>query len=111
VPQKIIATRQLQEGDNRCRLFYWLRTEGRKTHINDFALVCANCHRMIHRAKPFFIRGGSYSLTSVLLTILEKNLVLYTSLDFGPLRNCNGPKSREQWRQCQAARMVAAPPA
>jgi 5-methylcytosine-specific restriction protein A len=25
--------------------------EGQKTHINDLALVCANCHRMIHRSK------------------------------------------------------------
>lgn len=25
--------------------------EGKKTHINDLALVCANCHRMIHRSK------------------------------------------------------------
>jgi len=28
-------------------------TEGNRTHINDLALVCANCHRMIHRAKPW----------------------------------------------------------
>lgn len=27
--------------------------EGNKTHINDLALVCANCHRMIHRARPW----------------------------------------------------------
>jgi 5-methylcytosine-specific restriction protein A len=26
-------------------------TEGQKTHIDDLALVCANCHRMIHRSK------------------------------------------------------------
>jgi len=26
---------------------------GTKTHIDDFALVCANCHRMIHRRKPW----------------------------------------------------------
>ena len=26
-------------------------SEGHKTHINDLALVCANCHRMIHRKK------------------------------------------------------------
>jgi 5-methylcytosine-specific restriction protein A len=24
-----------------------------RTHINDLALVCANCHRMIHRTKPW----------------------------------------------------------
>ena len=24
-----------------------------KTHINDLAIVCANCHRMIHRRKPW----------------------------------------------------------
>jgi hypothetical protein len=24
-----------------------------KTHINDLALVCSNCHRMIHRRKPW----------------------------------------------------------
>lgn len=29
-------------------------TEGHKTHINDLALVCANCHRMIHHSKPWF---------------------------------------------------------
>jgi predicted HNH restriction endonuclease len=28
-------------------------TEGHKTHINNLALVCAYCHRMIHRAKPW----------------------------------------------------------
>ena len=27
--------------------------EGAKTHINDLALVCANCHRMIHRGKDW----------------------------------------------------------
>jgi 5-methylcytosine-specific restriction protein A len=27
--------------------------EGHKTHIDDLALVCANCHRMIHRGKPW----------------------------------------------------------
>jgi 5-methylcytosine-specific restriction enzyme A len=27
--------------------------EGQKTHIDDLALVCANCHRMIHRGKPW----------------------------------------------------------
>jgi 5-methylcytosine-specific restriction protein A len=27
--------------------------EGHKTHVDDLALVCANCHRMIHRAKPW----------------------------------------------------------
>jgi 5-methylcytosine-specific restriction enzyme A len=26
---------------------------GQKTHIDDLALVCANCHRMIHRSKPW----------------------------------------------------------
>lgn len=26
---------------------------GHKTHINDLALVCANCHRMIHRGRPW----------------------------------------------------------
>lgn len=27
--------------------------EGEKTHIDDLALVCANCHRMIHRGKQW----------------------------------------------------------
>jgi 5-methylcytosine-specific restriction protein A len=27
--------------------------EGQKTHIDDLALVCANCHRIIHRSKPW----------------------------------------------------------
>ncbi|MGO9340099.1 MAG: HNH endonuclease [Terracidiphilus sp.] len=27
--------------------------EGAKTHINDLALVCPNCHRMIHRGRPW----------------------------------------------------------
>ena len=27
--------------------------EGQKTHINDLVLVCSNCHRMIHRKKPW----------------------------------------------------------
>ncbi len=29
-------------------------------------------------------------------------MVLHTSLDFGPLHRCNGPKSREQGRQNKA---------
>lgn len=28
-------------------------SEGSKTHINDLALVCSNCHRMIHRGKQW----------------------------------------------------------
>jgi 5-methylcytosine-specific restriction enzyme A len=28
-------------------------TEGHKTHIDDLALLCANCHRVIHRGKPW----------------------------------------------------------
>jgi 5-methylcytosine-specific restriction protein A len=28
-------------------------TPGQKTHVDDLALVCANCHRMIHRRKPW----------------------------------------------------------
>ena len=27
--------------------------EGYSTHINDLVLVCANCHRMLHRAVPW----------------------------------------------------------
>jgi 5-methylcytosine-specific restriction enzyme A len=27
--------------------------EGHKTHVNDLALVCANCHRIIHRGRPW----------------------------------------------------------
>jgi 5-methylcytosine-specific restriction protein A len=27
--------------------------EGHKTHVDDLALVCANCHRVIHRSKPW----------------------------------------------------------
>jgi 5-methylcytosine-specific restriction protein A len=27
--------------------------EGHKTHLNDLALVCANCHRIIHRRRPW----------------------------------------------------------
>ena len=27
--------------------------DGEKTNINDLALVCSNCHRMIHRRKPW----------------------------------------------------------
>ncbi len=26
---------------------------GEKTKLRDFAIVCANCHRMIHRSKPW----------------------------------------------------------
>jgi len=28
-------------------------SDGHKTHIDELALVCANCHRMIHRRKPW----------------------------------------------------------
>jgi 5-methylcytosine-specific restriction enzyme A len=27
--------------------------DGHKTHIDDLALVCSNCHRMIHRRRPW----------------------------------------------------------
>jgi 5-methylcytosine-specific restriction protein A len=27
--------------------------EGHKTHVKDLAVVCANCHRIIHRGKPW----------------------------------------------------------
>ena len=27
--------------------------EGHKTHVDDLALLCANCHRMIHRSAPW----------------------------------------------------------
>ncbi|MEP7247191.1 MAG: HNH endonuclease [Gammaproteobacteria bacterium] len=27
--------------------------ENGKTHVNDLAVVCANCHRIIHRGKPW----------------------------------------------------------
>jgi 5-methylcytosine-specific restriction protein A len=28
-------------------------TAGHRTHLNDLALVCSNCHRMIHRGRPW----------------------------------------------------------
>jgi 5-methylcytosine-specific restriction protein A len=28
-------------------------TAGDKTNLDDLALVCANCHRMIHRRRPW----------------------------------------------------------
>jgi 5-methylcytosine-specific restriction protein A len=28
-------------------------TEGQKTHVKDLALLCSNCHRMIHRKRPW----------------------------------------------------------
>jgi 5-methylcytosine-specific restriction protein A len=27
-------------------------TEGHKTKLSDLAIVCANCHRMLHKARP-----------------------------------------------------------
>jgi 5-methylcytosine-specific restriction enzyme A len=32
--------------------------EGHKTHLDDLALVCANCHRIIHRCKPWLSISG-----------------------------------------------------
>jgi len=41
---------------------------GDKTHIDDLALVCANCHRMIHRRKPWLsVAALSGKLNSVSL--------------------------------------------
>lgn len=40
-------------------------TPGSRTHINDIALVCANCHRMLHR--------GEHSLTLEELKMKIKN--------------------------------------
>ncbi len=31
--------------------------EGEKTHLDDLVLVCANCHRMVHRGKPWLSIG------------------------------------------------------
>lgn len=33
-----------------------------KTHLNDLALVCANCHRIIHRSKPWLSIDGVKAL-------------------------------------------------
>ena len=35
-----------------------MHTEDHNTHINDLTLVCANCHRMIHRDKPSLMVEG-----------------------------------------------------
>lgn len=42
----------------------------RKTHIDDLAIVCANCHRMLHRKS----RNGNY------LTVEELKLLIDTTL-------------------------------
>ena len=31
-----------------------LKPEGEKVHAADYALICANCHRMIHRFSPWW---------------------------------------------------------
>jgi 5-methylcytosine-specific restriction enzyme A len=53
--------------------------EGQKTQIDDLALICANCHRMIHRSRPWLSvaqiknlmdearRTGSHNSDDVLL--------------------------------------------
>ncbi len=33
-----------------------LHKDGEKTHLEDLALVCANCHRMLHRRRPWLER-------------------------------------------------------
>jgi 5-methylcytosine-specific restriction enzyme A len=30
-------------------------TEGHKTKLSDLAIVCANCHRMLHKARPLLV--------------------------------------------------------
>jgi len=37
-------------------------TEGHNTHIDTLALVCANCHRIIHRGKPWLTIDEARSL-------------------------------------------------
>ena len=32
--------------------------EGHQTHLDDLALVCSNCHRMIHRRKEWLPVAG-----------------------------------------------------
>jgi 5-methylcytosine-specific restriction protein A len=39
-------------------------TEGHTTHIDDLALVCANCHRIIHRGKPWFSVEALHALVA-----------------------------------------------
>jgi len=38
------------------------RDSAENTHINDLALLCANCHRMIHRERPWLSVDGLRSL-------------------------------------------------
>jgi 5-methylcytosine-specific restriction protein A len=38
--------------------------EGQKTHLDDLALVCANCHRMIHRFRPWLSMSDLKELMS-----------------------------------------------
>ncbi len=37
---------------------------GDSTSLEDLALVCSNCHRMLHRARPWVLREGLRGLTS-----------------------------------------------
>jgi 5-methylcytosine-specific restriction enzyme A len=37
--------------------------DGHKTHINDLALVCSNCHRIIHRRRPWLSISELKALT------------------------------------------------
>ncbi len=30
-----------------------LRDENKKTELSDLAIVCSNCHRMLHRKRPW----------------------------------------------------------
>ncbi|WP_423911183.1 HNH endonuclease [Candidatus Spongiihabitans sp.] len=30
-----------------------LHEDGEETHLDDIALVCSNCHRMLHRRRPW----------------------------------------------------------
>lgn len=43
--------------------------DGHKTHINDLAIVCANCHRMIHRSRPWLSVGDLKKLMSEVGTV------------------------------------------
>lgn len=44
-------------------------TEGHKTKLSDLAIVCANCHRMLHKARPLISISELQTVVRKMLSI------------------------------------------
>jgi serine/threonine protein kinase len=65
--------------------------KGDKTKLSDLALVCANCHRMLHRGGETLTLGMLRSKTSREVLPLLRSEILFESLAVGGAEVVEGP--------------------